>query len=318
MGAGRGTLGVKTWALSAAATASVGVYLACAPPTQILLEVRSDACTGEPGQARLNATNIYVGNLQSIDQRPPSVARTGCDSDRVVGTLVVVPSGAKDDEVVLKVVGGVESQPDRCMPPEYKGCIVQTRIVRFEPRSTTNVAIQLSRACLNVTCAAGKTCDDGACVDVRDPSLPGDVLDAGPADVGNDASVQDATTREVVDASDAAVLDGGGGDAGDGLDASIDGGMPSRDAAVGGDGGTCEGCAGTCDGGTCVVTCTRATCQNGATLCAPSMPCAISCRREVDCPQATCNSSQLCVIACFEADKCQGLTCSAAPCIRLP
>ena len=243
--------------LGAALSAAVFVIVAvsCASPTQIVVEVFTDACPSSGKTEVVTSTGIAVGTPANIDTQRPASTHVGCESATGVGTLTIYPSGANDEEVALKVLGGVEVAPDRCEPPGYAGCIVSQRTVRFVPHTTQRVTVVLSLACLNRECPDGKTCDNGACVDPQ-------------------AILADGGTTE-----DAERIESGAVDAVAVTDAMADGSNPS----------TCPGCKGDCTSGTCVVTCTDLAPCTGE-LCTPNMPCDISCKNASSCKSISCST----------------------------
>jgi hypothetical protein len=246
----------------------------CAEPTQIVVEVYSDACPGTKGQA-INQTGIAVGKSEVIDDKPPSALREGCERAPGVGTLTIYPSGSNDDEVAIKVVAGVDTTPDRCFAPGYAGCIVHRRVMRFVPHTTQRAIVRLSLACLNRTCPSGKTCDNGLCKDQKD-LLP----DGG--------TVADAETQE------ASVS----------IEAGVDAAVPDP----------CIGCKGDCTNGVCNVDCSKVVCGPG-NLCAPTLPCNITCPDTNKCSDVTCTTSAKCTVRCGnQPTSCGQVTCNALDC----
>ena len=248
----------------------------CAAPTQIVVEVFTDACPSSGKPEVIHSTGIAVGTADNIESRRPSSTREGCETATGVGTLVIYPSGDKDEEVAIKVLGGVESAPDRCDPPAYAGCIVHRRMLRFIPNVTQRATVRLTLACLNRQCPSGTTCDNGACVSDRDVRI-------------------DGTTNPGADRVEAGVvppLDAGGPDTGDPL---------------------CVGCAGLCAGGVCTVDCSKTTCVGQ--LCAPTLPCVIDCPKTGNCKDIACTTSNKCTIDCGNGrDSCEKVACTADDC----
>jgi hypothetical protein len=270
-------LGMAVFALGSAGLLTLGL-IDCAEPTQIVVEVYSDACPGPtktaPGQS-INTTAISVGKPDGIDEKPPVAFREGCESARGVGTLTIYPSGANDDEVAIKVVGGVESTPDRCTPPGYAGCIAHRRVMRFIPNTTQRVKVTLSLACLNRTCLNGTTCDKGVCTRPEDLNVDGTTRP--------DASVEEAgITPE-------------GGDA-----APVD---------------PCLGCKGKCMNGACTVNCGTDNCDTTDNLCAPTLPCTITCPDTNKCKNILCATSAKCTVSCGDKQgSCGRVTCTSNEC----
>ena len=267
--------GIGVTCLLGAGLASLAL-VECAEPTQIVIEVYSDACPGTKAQA-IDQTGIAVGHADAIDNKPPSALRTGCERAPGVGTLTIYPSGSNDEEVAIKVVAGVDTKPDLCLAPGYAGCIAHRRVTRFVPHTTQRVIVRLSLACLNRTCATGKTCDNGVCKDERD-LLP----DGG--------TRPDAETQEAGTSVDATVVDAAPPD-------------------------PCIGCKGDCTNGTaCNVDCDTVVCGTG-NLCAPTLPCSITCPKTGKCNDITCTTRAKCSVRCGnEPASCGQVTCNAGEC----
>lgn len=265
--------GIVVTCLAGAGVAAL-VLVDCAEPTQIVVEVYSDACPGTKGQA-INQTGIAVGKSDAIDDKPPSALREGCERAPGVGTLTIYPSDGNDDELAIKVVAGVDTTPDRCFAPGYAGCIVHRRVMRFVPHTTQRAIVRLSLACLNRVCPAGKTCDNGLCKDQND-LLP------------------DGGTRADAETEEAGVTPDAGVDA-----------APAD---------PCIGCKGDCTNGACNVDCDTVACGTG-NLCAPTLPCTITCPKTGKCNDVTCTTSARCTVLCGnQQTSCNQVTCNAQEC----
>jgi hypothetical protein len=106
---------------------------------------------------------------------------------------VVVPSGAKDDLLALRIVAGLDGKTaDACVHDGYVGgCIVARRALRYLPHEGLRVPVVLRASCRDIACPSQggqlMTCVDGACAPatIDDPSAcEGDgcgesVLDGG-------------------------------------------------------------------------------------------------------------------------------------------
>ena len=270
-------LTLRRVAIGALAVLGLLAMTNCAEPTQIVVEVFTDACPSSGKPEVIHSTGIAVGTADNIEQRRPSSTHEGCESATGVGTLVIYPSGAKDAEVAIKVLGGVESTPDRCDPPGYAGCIVHRRMLRFIPNVTQRATVRLTLACLNRQCPTGTTCDNGACVGDRD------LLEDG----GTNADAARLESGVVLPPFDAAAPDTG-------------------DPA-------CAKCAGECVGGVCNVDCSKVAC-NGE-VCAPTLPCTITCPKAGNCANVSCTTTQKCRIDCAKNGTCQKLACVADECV---
>jgi hypothetical protein len=206
----RRTLGLGAGAVLAASCAAG----ACADPTQITVTVTTDlTCAMSP------MTMVTGGHGEGTTDH---CERAGELSE--IGSIVLVPSRAKDDAVNITVVtrvGGAD--PTQCNADAPDGtCIVARRRMRFIPRTPLPITIQMRAACLGHACKDGETCILGNCVSLDDPAFhdegdAGSTLDAsGLVDVGTDGAPGDAPSdgsvpvdapSDVVDAS----LDGADG-----------------------------------------------------------------------------------------------------------
>lgn len=168
----------------------------CRSPTQVTFEVVTDVKCGSH-----KGTDVSIGHLVEIDGRPVSASRAECDPvTGRVGSIVVIPSGADDEEIAVRFVMGVDKPPSSCVTDQYKGgCIVSLRALRFIPHEPLTVRVAMLDACRDVVCPSGQTCVQGACVgaQISDPEAC--------AGAGCDEGVLISTSDARVD---------GGGDAG--------------------------------------------------------------------------------------------------------
>lgn len=167
---------------------------ACLGPTQITVVISTDVPCGVVAR---QGVAIHGG----VAKDAPLAVTFACSegpAPHLVGTLVVAPSGAKDEEVTLSVVGGVGERAEACTGPSYAGCIVARRRLRFVPHQRLELPIELSQACADVPCDERTTCARGRCVPaaVDEPGFcVGDAC--GPPAKGDagDAAVVVAPTR---------------------------------------------------------------------------------------------------------------------------
>jgi len=169
--------------LTALALASFG----CRTPTQVTVEVTTDVpCSDTPG------TTIGVARLGALEAAAPLSSKTTCTNGRV-GALVIVPSGDRKDEIAIRVVTGVKTDPNTCVAPSYKGCVVARRALHFIEHTELVVRVLMRSSCLDVPCREDRTCVKGECVDSKidphacegsgcDESALGPSVDAGPPD----------------------------------------------------------------------------------------------------------------------------------------
>ena len=190
----RGAAGV--FALLVASSA-----ITCFGPTEVRVEVASDLPC-----ARIGHVRIEVG---VDDGSPPTsvtndtVCTDGAPTD--LGSLVVVPSGARDAKVRIRVVVALGGKSvEACSAGVDLGdCIVATRSHHFSEHHSATLPIVVASACIGVGCGSSQTCLDGRCAasDTTDPDVcgasgtcaPEDAAVDGPADAAPDVAI-DADT----------------------------------------------------------------------------------------------------------------------------
>jgi hypothetical protein len=151
----------------------------CLDPTEIVLEIGTDVACSVVAQ---NGVAITVG--RTGDDGGVAIMTNLCASDGGIGSLAITPSGAVDDPIGIRVVLGVDASVDAC-GPNYEGCIVARRALRFDPHTPLTLPIDLDQACIGVPCTPDSTCVSGSCVDASIGPCTGvcNVEDAGPPDV---------------------------------------------------------------------------------------------------------------------------------------
>lgn len=131
----------------------------CQTPTEIAVSVTTDLTCAE-----LNGVAITVGRLGELEAQPPTSTSSSCDGAGKLGTLVVVPSGASDEQVAIRVIGGAGVDPTQCAAPSYgPKCIVARRALHYLPHQAIALPIKLSRTCQGVLCPVDQTCVAGMC-----------------------------------------------------------------------------------------------------------------------------------------------------------
>jgi hypothetical protein len=180
----------------AVAASACDASLACQSATAIVVDVSTDVPCGGARAGHLT-TSIAAGELASIDERPPAATVTRCDpATGRIGSLVVVPSGADNAEIAIRVVTGVDRDPVSCgaaVGSNAQGCIVARRALRFLPNETIRLSIAMSAMCDAVVCSAGATCENGGCVAATMPEpVLGDASAAPAADTGDESVTPDA------------------------------------------------------------------------------------------------------------------------------
>lgn len=220
----------------------------CRGATSMRLRVLTDLpCTQVRGVA------ITAGSpASSVERDSPSTVTQKCGPGGEIGTLVLTPEQAKDGEIGVKVVMGVDKDVSQCQP-DMKGCIVARRQIAYVPREEIELPIYMLLVCIGVPCDEKSTCAaNGKCVDKR-VSNPAECAGRGcfPDDdpAGQDAAppVQseagwdgynppvDDSGNPIVDSGSDGAADAGGSDSGDaGSDGptSDDGGPPATGNAL--------------------------------------------------------------------------------------
>jgi hypothetical protein len=166
----------------------------CLGPTELRLHVHTNVpCTDS---AQWKGVAVYAGVTgESLEAKAPALTTTSCDKDGQVGSLVVVPSGSKDDEVGLRVVAGLSYKPEECASHQYQGCIVTRRAVRFDHHTALDLDLELTSDCVGLGCDATHTCVAGACADTRTAQVV--EADAGPSVRCGDNGVYCPTSGDV-------------------------------------------------------------------------------------------------------------------------
>src|SRR4051812_28523276 len=105
---------------AALATLVIGVFVAsCKAPTEVEIVVHTNV-PYHPGLV----TAFTVGAAGAIENVPATAeTRDPWGDDGFVGSLVVVPGGAKDGRLSVKVVMGVDRDASECTSTDTRGCI---------------------------------------------------------------------------------------------------------------------------------------------------------------------------------------------------
>jgi len=142
--------------LSTAIVLGLGaIVVGCRAATQITIETRTDVTC-----ASFKGLTITVGHLDEIENKEPSVIAGSdrCTTSGRIGSLVVTPSGDKNEEVAIRIVAGVKVPATECKPPKYGGCIVARRALRFIPHDGLELPVNLPIDCLDNPCEPHSTC----------------------------------------------------------------------------------------------------------------------------------------------------------------
>ncbi len=199
-------------ALACAGALALVAAPSCRAPTQVTVTISTDIPCAAPPE-----TVVRIGPLDgSLRGREPVVTTTRCKDGRV-GSIVVVPSDLRDQEIGIWVATRAASGAKACDDATpTNGCIVARRALHFVEHSELDVPIEMLTDCsgvrcsdLNTTCVHGAcvnahldapTChDDGCRLGVGGDAGPPDASDTGPIDAGTDTR-SDAITDAISDA----------------------------------------------------------------------------------------------------------------------
>jgi hypothetical protein len=204
-----------------------------------------------------------------------------------VGSLAVVPGGADDAPLSIRVVMGVDRDPRDCTIAQPQGCIFARRSLRYRPHERTVLPIVLFKQCAGVPCDADSTCNAlGVCIPTAvDPASCSDECK-----LPNNGDLDGGVTPDT-DAGDASALDAS--DATSRADAAESG----TDAAAG-DGGTGLACMGgilMCPAGTACSGPSNACCeQPQGKSCVQGTSC-LSSETRYCCSASDCPTNKTCV-----------------------
>jgi hypothetical protein len=179
-----------SWAASLLGLSLV-VSVSCREPTELTLTIHTSLPCADTEHWK--GVAVYVGKSgHDVESTSATLVTQTCDSSGNVGSLVVVPSKAKDGVFGLRVVAGITRNPEDCAAADYEGCVVARRIVRFSPHASLELDVDLAAECINQGCTSGSTCQTGDCIDIKD--LPPPESAPAPAPSSNvqpgDASVR--------------------------------------------------------------------------------------------------------------------------------
>jgi hypothetical protein len=184
--------------------AVVALFGACADPTEITVRIATDLpCTSL-------STSITGGRDTVVTTQCAPGSRAGIQD---VGSIVLVPSGAKNDTLTITVVTAFGKDAAACDPKGDPACIVARRKLRYIRHGNLDLPIDMRAACLGKVCDADSTCELGVCVaaNADNPALvaeedaastfDGSVVVDAAADAPTDATVDAAADAPIVDAS---------------------------------------------------------------------------------------------------------------------
>jgi len=182
--------GTHHW-MSLAALSVVGGFLSCREPTQITLNITTDALCPTETLAGPRLVDALIASGKAINPKDfTSAAVTDqCQSGdpNSVGTLVLLPSGSDDLTVEVLVVAGVElAGPSSEISPlklssedcqelirtggvgaiQGKPCILVRRRLGFVEHTKLELPIDLDTRCIGKKCGEDQSCFKGNCVEI--------------------------------------------------------------------------------------------------------------------------------------------------------
>jgi hypothetical protein len=164
------------------------------------------------------------GATEGLD--PTTEERDPWPSDGFVGSLAVVPGSNDDATLAVRLVMGLDRDARSCAAPDYRGCVVARRRLRYSPHERLRLPMTLYAECKDIPCDPASTCnilgqcvpadvDPASCASDEGCAVHGDPQAPSPpprSDASADGPRSDgATTEAGADATDAA---DGAGDSG--------------------------------------------------------------------------------------------------------
>ncbi len=156
--------------VSGATALLVAATPSCQQPTEVVLELTTDV------SCPLRSAQITAGAPDDVEKRRPNASTSTCSgagSRNQIGSLVLVPSeGNQRAALGVRIVAGVDVPVEACQPPDYRGCIVARRSLRFLENKRLTLPVILRTQCKtslspgapSLACGTRETCVRGACV----------------------------------------------------------------------------------------------------------------------------------------------------------
>jgi hypothetical protein len=172
--------------LSAALATSASLAGGCYGPTA----VRVVLGTNLPCPDRI--TSLYVGRPGDRVSDPQAVTdRCGAPGAENIGDVVLVPSGDRDDRVLVEVISAPRGKAPESCRDDARDCVIARRLVSYRRHETRPLPVFLSDRCLGIPCGADQTCVDGRC-DTADVDSTAFCAETGCDGGAPDASAADA------------------------------------------------------------------------------------------------------------------------------
>ena len=188
-----GAVSLRSRLLACAAACFLGAPLsACLGATEITLDVRTNLPCTSAGAWKGIAISVGQPGVD-VESRAPVLTTTACSASGEVGSLVIVPTGANDATVGIRVVAGITRNPEDCAAHAYDGCIVSRRTLTYLPHQSEHVVVALTSDCLGNACDINHTCVNGSCTDTVTARAP--VAPDGESSMRGRPSAAETTAR---------------------------------------------------------------------------------------------------------------------------
>jgi hypothetical protein len=161
---------------------------ACRQPTQVTLDITTTVDCADIGTTTVSFTTLGM----ELRNPAPLTEAMGCKSQGEIGTVVLAPSQEDDSPLIFTIATVAVRGTTKCAPPNYPGCIVARRSMRYSPHDNVTVNVSMDQECLGVPCSATTSCFQGLCypttcvgnADCNSVSVPGPVDAGGVGDAG--------------------------------------------------------------------------------------------------------------------------------------
>jgi hypothetical protein len=153
------------WVGSAIACGSVICANACLEPTEIIVEIHTNARCSD-----IRDTAIVVARPGMVAATAPVANAMGCKEEGRIGSIVILRGAAS----ILEVTTGFSRNADDCRAKPGLGCIVSRRDLRFIPNRSLRITIDQDVDCSGVPCDTEvATCERGTCVPISQAGADG-------------------------------------------------------------------------------------------------------------------------------------------------
>jgi hypothetical protein len=149
------------------ATAATVLVASCLGPTEIEVEIRTDACD------LLSPVEIFLGDAMN-----PVATADKCVNGSY-GRLELIPSGRPGP---VLVTAQAHLKGGTCAKGQEVDCVRSARLISFLSHTKVSIPITLERACISKLCPEMQTCRNGECMPIPNCTMEMTCndLDAGP------------------------------------------------------------------------------------------------------------------------------------------